>query len=338
MATLSPGHQRPVHTLYATRSRSTSIPASTLWQRANNKPFLADKAASQQYFIPQEKQALVGYMLRLADNGYSLPVKFLLLLAVVIIKSGIGLPLLVAMFVGKDNVRKYRGATVKRALVTASILALHYLAGAIHCSSRTIHASPGWQFSAPRQIIQTQKLTERVVGHKLLICNGFGTHESLEVLKFCFANHIILCCFSFYMLRKLQTCDVDVFSFLKTAYRAQIEQACRAGVNNIGKPQFIYLYDRIRAEAFTPRNIQSVWSRSGLFPFGPSRVLRDIQMSRPEAQITFPVGHNPTVSFNLSHTPNTSDQFALLCKEVEQDTYNLDSECKHRLQTLTKRV
>lgn len=55
-------------------------------------------------------------------------------------------------------------------------------------------------------------------------------------------------------------------------------------------------------------------------------------------QITFPVGHNPTVSFNLSHTPNTSDQFALLRKEVEQDTYNLDSECKHRLQTLTKGV
>jgi len=76
---------------------------------------------------------------------------------------------------------------------------------------------------------------------QLLICNGFGTHESLEVLKFCFANHIILCCFSFYMLGKLQPCNVDVFSFLKTAYRAQIEHTCRAGVNNIGKPQFIYL-------------------------------------------------------------------------------------------------
>jgi len=58
-----------------------------LWQRANNKPFLADKAASQQYFIPQEKQALVGYMLRLADNGYSLPVKFLRSLAVVIVRQ-----------------------------------------------------------------------------------------------------------------------------------------------------------------------------------------------------------------------------------------------------------
>ncbi|KAJ5224161.1 uncharacterized protein N7469_007664 [Penicillium citrinum] len=86
MATLSPGHQRLARTSYATRSRSTGIPASTLWRRANNKPSLAAKAASQQYLTPQEEQALVGYVLQLADNGYPLPVKFLRSLAVVIVR------------------------------------------------------------------------------------------------------------------------------------------------------------------------------------------------------------------------------------------------------------
>ena len=128
---------------------------------------------------------------------------------------------------------------------------------------------------------------------------------------------------------------MGVFSPLKTAYRAQVEQACRAGVNNIGKPHFTYLYDRARAEAFTPRNIRSAWSRSGLFPFDLSRVLRDIQASRPETQFTVPVHHNSTVSLNVYHTPNTSDHFALLRKEVEQDTHSLDSECKHRLRALS---
>ncbi|KAJ5569114.1 hypothetical protein N7450_011600 [Penicillium hetheringtonii] len=66
---MSPAHQRPACTSYATRSRSTGIPASTLWRRANKRPSLADKAASQQYLIPQEEQALLGYVLRLADNG-----------------------------------------------------------------------------------------------------------------------------------------------------------------------------------------------------------------------------------------------------------------------------
>jgi hypothetical protein len=62
----------------------TGIPTSTLWRRANNKPSIVDKAANQQYLTPQEEQALVEYVLRLANNGYPLPVKFLRSLALVI--------------------------------------------------------------------------------------------------------------------------------------------------------------------------------------------------------------------------------------------------------------
>lgn len=170
---------------------------------------------------------------------------------------------------------------------------------------------------------------------RLLICDGFGTHESLEVMKFCFANRIILCRLPSHTSHKLQPCDVGVFSPLKMAYRAQVEQACRAGASTIGMPHFTYLYDRARKEAFTPRNIRSAWSKSGLFPFDPSRVLREFQASRPEIQTTIPVDH-PTVSSNLCHTPNTSDHFALLRSEVERDTQSLDSACKHRLQTLSR--
>jgi hypothetical protein len=54
-----------------------------LWRRANNKPSIADKAANQQYLTPQVEQALV---LRLADNGYPLLVKFLRSLALVIVR------------------------------------------------------------------------------------------------------------------------------------------------------------------------------------------------------------------------------------------------------------
>ncbi|KAJ5240569.1 uncharacterized protein N7469_002160 [Penicillium citrinum] len=394
MATLSPGHQRPARTSYATRSRSTSIPASTLWQRANNQPSLADKAANQQYLTPQEEQALVGYVLRLADNGYPLPVKFLRSLAVVIVRQrssifqardpslkvrppgknwpqgfyrrhpelrarrlraidwkrddrqiedkvrhwfaiigqeladatvlpenvynmdepGVLLSVLnsIKVLVGKNDLRKHRRTTVKRTLVTAieCISAdgrfLHPLIiwpAATHRSSWTTHATPGWHYACSKTGYTNTEISLYWIKHvfdpqtrdraggrpRLLICDGFGTHESLEVLKFCFANRIILCRLPSHTSHKLQPCDVGVFSPLKTAYRAQLEQACRAGVNNIGKPHFTYLYGRARAEAFTPRNIRSAWSRSGLFPFDPSRVLRDIQASRPEAQITVPI-------------------------------------------------
>ncbi|KAJ5569171.1 hypothetical protein N7450_011657 [Penicillium hetheringtonii] len=422
MATMCPDHQRPACTSYATRSRSTGIPASTLWRRANDKPSLADKAANQQYLTPQEELALVGYVLRLADNGYPLPVKFLRSLAVVIVRqrssifqardptlkvrppgknwpqsfyrrhpelrarrlraidwkrddrqiedkvrhwfsiigreladptvlpenvynmdeTGVLLSVLnsVKVLVGKDDLRKHRGTTVKRTLVTA-----------IECISadgRFLHPLIIWPAATHRYTnteislywmkhVFDPQTRDRAGGRpRLLICDGFGTHESLEVLKFCFANHIILCRLPSHTSHKLQPCDVGVFSPLKTAYRAQVEQACRAGVNNIGKPHFTSLYDRARAEAFTPRNIRSAWSRSGLFPFDPSRVLHDIPVARSEPQITVPVGHSPTVTFNLSHTPSTSDHFALLRKEVEKDIRNLDSVCKHRLQILSR--
>jgi hypothetical protein len=44
----------------------------------------------------------------------------------------------------------------------------------------------------------------------------------------------------------------------------------------IGKQHFTLLYNRARNAAFTPRNIKSGWSKTGLVPFNPDRVLNDI--------------------------------------------------------------
>ncbi|KAJ5366098.1 hypothetical protein N7541_000039 [Penicillium brevicompactum] len=418
---MSAAHQRLVRTSYAIQSRSTGIPASTLWRRANNRPSVADKAANQQYLTPQEEQALVEYVLRLADNGYPLPVKFLRSLALIIVRqrssnfqitdpslkvrlsgknwpqgfyrrhpqlkarrlraidwkrdgrliedkvrhwfdiigreladpaillenvynmdeTGVLLSVLnsLKVLVGKDDLRKHRGTTVKRTLVTAieCISAdgrfLHPLIiwpAATHRSSWTTHPTPGWHFACTKTGYTNTEISLYWVEHvfdpqtrdraggrpRLLICDGFGTHESLEVMKFCFANRIILCRLPSHTSHKLQPCDVGVFSPLKTAYRAQVEQACRAGVSTIGKPHFTYLYDRARKEAFTPRNIR---------------------VKRPGRRYstTIPV-EPPTVSSNICHTPNTSDHFALLRSEVEQDAQNLDGVCKRRLQTLSR--
>ncbi|KAJ5674366.1 uncharacterized protein N7477_004300 [Penicillium maclennaniae] len=261
------------------------------------------------------------------------------------------------VLVGKDDLRKHRGTTVKRKLVTAvecisadgrSLHPLIIWPAATHRGSWTTHATPGWHFACSKTGYTNTEISLYWIEHvfdpqtreragdrpRLLICDGFGTHESLEVMKFCFANRIILCRLPSHTSHKLQPCDVGVFGPLKTAYRAQIEQTCRAGVGTIGKPHFTYLYNRARKEALTPRNIRSAWSKSGLFPFDPSRVLREFEASQSEKQIVVPVDH-ATVSSNVRCTPNTSDHFALLRREVEQDTQSIDSVSKHRLQTLS---
>jgi hypothetical protein len=110
---------------------------------------------------------------------------------------------------------------------------------------------------------------------RMPIWNGFGTHETLEILEYCFENNIVFCRMPSHISHKLQTCDVTVFGSLKAAYREQVERMDRGGINTIGKQHFTYLYSPAREKALTKRNILAAWRGSGLFPFNPDRVLAD---------------------------------------------------------------
>jgi hypothetical protein len=73
-----------------------------------------------------------------------------------------------------------------------------------------------------------------------------------------------------------------VFSPLKAAYRDEVERLDRGGVNTIGKQHFTSLYSPARLAAFTTRNIIARWSKSGLTPLNPHRVLKDMEKPLPE--------------------------------------------------------
>jgi hypothetical protein len=90
---------------------------------------------------------------------------------------------------------------------------------------------------------------------RILINDGFGTHESLEIMQYCYEKIIILCRQPSRISHKLQPCDVSVFGPLKTAYGAEVERLYREGSNMVGKQHFTLLYDRARSKAFIPRNI-----------------------------------------------------------------------------------
>lgn len=137
-----------------------------------------------------------------------------------------------------------------------------------------------------------------MAGH-VLISDGFDTHESLEVLTFCFEHNIVLCCLPSHMSHKLQPCDVGVFSPLKTAYREQVERPQRRGANSVNKEHFIILCRHAREAALTARNIRAGWSKAGLFPFNPDRVL---------AGMTAPVADPPA--------PPTSDETTRMQESV----------------------
>ena len=171
---------------------------------------------------------------------------------------------------------------------------------------------------------------------RILISDGFGTYESLEVMEYCFENNIILCRIPSHTSHKLQPCDIGVFSPLKTAYREEVERLYQGGANTVGKQHFTSLYSRVRKQTFTSRNIKSGWSKTGLNPFNPDKVLKDIQ--KPLAQLCIPKDNTMKVEScpqdRVLQSPVTSEALTSLQSRIEHDTYSLDGPSKHRLQKL----
>lgn len=89
----------------------------------------------------------------------------------------------------------------------------------------------------------------------------------------------------------------------------------------------------MKQEAFTTRNILSVWSKTGLRPFNPERVLRDIQKRPAEAEELQTSDNFPNIA-DIPDTPVSPRKPALLRSQVEQDAHQLEASCKLRLQKM----
>jgi hypothetical protein len=172
---------------------------------------------------------------------------------------------------------------------------------------------------------------------RVLICDGFGTHETLEVLEFCLENNIILCRLPSHTSHKLQPCDVGPFAPLKTAYRDEVEQLNRGGIDTIGKEHFTALYKPARDRALTKRNIQAGWAATGLFPFNPERVFRNTP--KPPTQLPVPGASEIAVVPGAQDevpqtpvTPVTAEALIPLHNLIKADARALDEASQKRLQ------
>ncbi len=268
----------------------------------------------------------------------------------------------VKVFVGKDDLRDYRGTGVKRTMVTAiecisadgrSLQPLIIWPASTHRSNWTTHPTPGWHYAHSENGYNDSKISlewlkrvfdpqtrEHANGQpRVLICDGFGTHETLETLEFCLGNDIILCRIPSHTSHKVQPCDVGPFAPLKTAYRDQVEQLNQGGVDVVGKEHFTSLYKPAREKALTRRNIMAGWAATGLFPFNPERVLGDLP--KLAADSTVSIAHEVAVSCPPDEvpqtpvtpvTPVTAEALTSLYNMIKQDAHAYDAKGKQRLQ------
>jgi len=220
-----------------------------------------------------------------------------------------------------------------------------------HRANWITHPTPGWHYACSEKgytdsflSLQWMKLafdpqTKERANQKprVLICDGFGTHETLEISEFCFENNIILCRLPSHSSHKLQPCDISVFDPLKAAYRDQVERLERGCVGTVGKEHFTYLYSPARDQALRPRNIRAGWTKAGLFPFNPDKVLCDIRKP-PTTMIAhnaYEVNVDSRMEDQVPQTPSTpvsAGAVSSLQKLIQQDVCTLDETNKERLQ------
>jgi hypothetical protein len=275
-------------------------------------------------------------------------------------ETGVMLSMLgsVKVLVGKDDKRNHRGARVKRTTVTAIecisadgryLNPMIIWPATIHRSNWTTFPTPGWHYACNESGYTDSNISlqwlKRVFDPetkecangrpRVLILDGFGTHETLEIIEYCFANDIILCRLPSHTSHKLQPCDVAAFGPLKTAYREQVERLERGGVNAIGKEHFTCLYKPARERAFTAKNIKAGFAASGLFPLNPDRVLRTVP--KPPAELTHVVTNEaPCQEDAVLQTPITpvsaEGLMSLQDLILKKDAHALDETSKQNLQ------
>lgn len=194
----------------------------------------------------------------------------------------------IKVFVGKDDRRDCRGAGVKHTMVTAIkcisadgrfLPPLIIWPASTHRSNGTTFPTPGWHYAHsetgctdskislewPKRVFDPQTKALANQKPRMLISDGFGTHETLEFLEYCSTNNIILCRLPSHTSHKLQSCDVAAFGPLKAAYRDQVERLYRGGADIVGKEHFTSLYSPARERAFTKKNILAGWAKLAYF-------------------------------------------------------------------------
>lgn len=242
------------------------------------------------------------------------------------------------VLVCRNDARSRRGVGLRRTMITAvecisadgrCLPPLIIWPGKTIQNTWISHDTPDWHYACSDKGYMNWKINshwvknvfdpatrDRAAGKpRLLVIDGFNTHESLEVMTFCFQNNIVLCRQPSHTTHITQPCDVGVFSPLKTAYREQVDFLYRGGAETVNKAHFTLLYSRARDVALTSRNIRSGWSKTGLFPFNPRKVLdamQEVPVNLHSEELQPAVSPQPVLSPTSLRTPTNTISFAAL--------------------------
>ena len=99
-------------------------------------------------------------------------------------------------------------------------------------------------------------------------------------------NRIVLAILPPHSTHRLQPLNVDLFSPLATYYSQQIDKllAESQGLMRLTKRDFWLLFHEAWKQAFTIKNVQSAWEKTGIYPLNPDKVLSTFVLPQETSQ------------------------------------------------------
>jgi hypothetical protein len=121
---------------------------------------------------------------------------------------------------------------------------------------------------------------------RLLICDGHGSHVTMEFLAYATKNRILVMVFPSRSTPTLQPLDVGIFGPFQSYYSSELAriQQQSQGLLRVKKADFYTLFKSAYTSAFTENNILSAFKATGIWPMDRTIVTNKFDYTTPPEQ------------------------------------------------------
>jgi DDE superfamily endonuclease len=114
--------------------------------------------------------------------------------------------------------------------------------------------------------------------HRLLICDGHDSHSTADFLAHCIEHKILLFLLIPHSSHIVQPLDAGIFRGVKLRLSGHVAPSINLGTDKIEKSEWLDFYYAAHGDVFTPENIKSCFSSTGIHPFNPTKAFNRIPM------------------------------------------------------------
>jgi hypothetical protein len=173
---------------------------------------------------------------------------------------------------------------------------------------------------------------------RLLFLDGHGSHLNMSFVKRAYELRILLAIYPPHATHRLQPLDVSLFNPLANYYSQAVNNLVSRtrGSSALKKPDFFPLFREAYHKAFTRKNIESGWRKTGIWPPNPQIVLDQLPTkAKPIERRTLARTHGSSSPPDQYSTPRKRKRFQ---KHIATSAAQMDDKSGYLLTKVYNRL